>query len=117
MLITPTTVFVGHTTDRLTAHDLAAEQAERGVGELFACRGTFAPNRFVRERVVILGQTDELEDGRVRQGDRGAGGDVACLYPQHVAEPAAYDGTGRVRSWCAGGEGFEYLVKRWYLEE
>jgi hypothetical protein len=67
MLITPSTILVRHTADGLAAHDLATEEAEGRIGELFAGCGAAASYRFVGEGVVVLWQTDELEDGGMRE--------------------------------------------------
>ena len=54
MLVTASTVLIRHAAYGLAAHDLAAEEAKRGVCQFFAGCGTAAANRFVGKGVVVL---------------------------------------------------------------
>ena len=67
MLVAATPLAFGrHTTHGLGAHDLATEQTQRGIRKFFSGSRAFPTYRLVCQSVVCLGQTHELEDGRMR---------------------------------------------------
>lgn len=66
MLVT-TPQLILHTAYSLRAKDLPAKQANAGIHQFLLCIRAPSPIRFLNQAVVVLGQTNKLEDRRVRK--------------------------------------------------
>lgn len=68
VLVASAFVLCCHAAYRLRAEDGTAEETDGWIGDFLACGWTFAFDGFFREGVICFWQSNELEDGRVRNG-------------------------------------------------